>query len=120
MATKRLEEIAGPTTAGHIRRAAGNLLKDARLRKGLTQQQTATAAGVPRSTIARIETGVMQPSIPTLDAILISIGLELRLRLDVFDDHDRVLDRRAAADPDGTARAEAAVDDFVSKYGTSA
>lgn len=120
MALKSLDELAGPTTAGHVRRVAGNLLKDARLRKGLTQQQVADAAGVPRSTIARIETGVMQPSIPTLDAILISIGLELRLRLDVFDDHDRVLDRLAAANPERQAQADAALDEFVAKYRPSA
>ncbi|GAA1537649.1 helix-turn-helix transcriptional regulator [Nocardioides humi] len=111
-----LDELAGPTTAGYIRRTAANLLKDARIRTGLTQQQVADAAGVPRSTIARIETGRMQPTIPTLDTILISIGLELRLRLEVFDDHDRVLDRRAAAYPARQAEIDAGLDAFVEKY----
>ncbi|MBM7515591.1 helix-turn-helix transcriptional regulator [Nocardioides nitrophenolicus] len=120
MARKSLEELAGPTTAGYIRRTAANLLKDARIRTGLTQQQVADAAGVPRSTIARIETGRMQPSIPTLSAILIAIGLDIRMRLDLFDDHDRVLDRRAAADPDLQAEREAALDEFFSEYGFTA
>jgi transcriptional regulator with XRE-family HTH domain len=109
-----LAGLAGPTTAGNIERYAANLLKTARARTGLSQQETATRAGVAKSTIARIESGLMQPSIPTLDAILIALGLELRIGLAVFDDHDRVLDARAAADPDRQAAAEQHLDGLLS------
>ena len=46
--------------------------------------------------------------------------LDIRMRLDLFDDHDRVLDRRAAADPDLQAEREAALDEFFTEYGFTA
>lgn len=49
---------------------AGNALKEARNRAGLTQRELARLAGIPQSEIARIETGVVQPSLPTLGRIL--------------------------------------------------
>jgi hypothetical protein len=49
----------------------------------------------------------MQPSIPTLSAILIAIGLDVRMRLDVVDYLDGVLDRRSAAER--AAQAEVAL-----------
>jgi transcriptional regulator with XRE-family HTH domain len=95
----RLMKLAGPTTAGDIERYAANLLKTARAQLGLTQQEVATRSGVAKSTVARIESATMQPSIPTLETILLALGLELRINLAPFDDHDKILDARAAADP---------------------
>ncbi len=82
----------GPTTTKIIAQLAANLLKIARIDKGLSQQQVADAAGVPKSTIGRIETGVMQPTLPLLCRILAAVDLELRPRLEPYDDHDDVLD----------------------------
>jgi transcriptional regulator with XRE-family HTH domain len=82
----------GPTTAKNITHLAANLLKIARIDKGLSQQQLAVAAGVPKSTIGRIETGAMQPTLPLLCRILAAADLELRPRLEPYEDHDDVLD----------------------------
>jgi transcriptional regulator with XRE-family HTH domain len=63
-----------------------------RAKRSWTQRQLADAAGVPQSTIGRIESGAMQPTLPLLDRIVVSAGLELRTRLEPYDDHDDVLD----------------------------
>jgi DNA-binding XRE family transcriptional regulator len=115
-----LDDLAGPTTAGNIRRAAANLITDAQIRTGHTTDQLATAAGVPLDTITAIEHSTHQPTLVELDTILIAIGLELRLRLDTFDDHDRTLDRLNAANPQRQADAETAVDDFTTRYASTA
>jgi DNA-binding XRE family transcriptional regulator len=44
----------GPSTAGHLERLAGNLLRVAQARVGVSQRELAEAAGVQQSTIARI------------------------------------------------------------------
>lgn len=109
--------LMGPTRERHSARRAGNLLRMVRAKRGLTQRQLADAAGVPQSTIGRIESGAMQPTLPLLDRILVSAGLELRTRLEPYDDHDDVLDslnaglssdQRAAAD-DATVHLAAAL-----------
>lgn len=95
--------VVGPTTRGHAQRWAGNLLKAARARTGLTQRDVAAAAGVPRATIAQIESGRRQPSFPLLYRILVEgTGLEPRTRLEPFDEHDTVLDAIAITDPEHT------------------
>lgn len=61
---------------------AGELLREARQRAHLSQRGLATMAGVPQSTIARIEGGRMQPSLPLLYRILEAAGLKLRTVLE--------------------------------------
>ncbi|MGH9058371.1 MAG: helix-turn-helix transcriptional regulator, partial [Acidimicrobiales bacterium] len=87
----------GPTTAGYVDRLAGNLLRRARAEKGLTQRELASAAGVPQSTVARIESGNQQPSLPLLARILAAVDLEPRIALAPYDSHDDVLDATEAA-----------------------
>lgn len=70
---------------------AGNVLRLAREKKCLSQRELARAAGVPPSTIAKIESGRRQPTHPTMARILASIGLALTARLEPYDDHDDVL-----------------------------
>lgn len=82
----------GPTTAGYVERLAGNLLRIARARTGMSQRQLAEAAGVAQSTIARIESGARQPSLPLLARILAAVELEPRITLEQYDAHDDVLD----------------------------
>jgi len=52
---------------------------------------------VPVSTVARIESGARQPSLITIGRLLAAVGLELRTRLEPYDDHDDVLDARRSA-----------------------
>lgn len=69
----------GPSTSVHIKRLAGNLLKLARARTGLSQREVAQLADVAQSTIARIELGARQPSLPVLARTLAALDLELRI-----------------------------------------
>lgn len=105
--------LAGPTTAGYIDLYAAALLKDARQQAGLSQRELARRANVPASTVNRIELGKEQPTIPFLSQLILATGLELRIGLQPFDDHDLVLDRRAAADPERQANAERIRDEFL-------
>lgn len=95
-----LERVAGPTTARDIESLAGNLLRRARKARGLKLIEVAAAAQVPVAAVAAIEDGEVQPSLPELFLILISIDKELRIRIEDFDDHDKVLDGRAARFPE--------------------
>src|SRR4029077_11990554 len=91
----------GHTTTGQTERLAANLLKLARARAGLSQRKLDDAAHVAQSTIARIESGTGQPSLPVLARILAAIDLEMRITLADYDSHDDVLDaenHRLAAD----------------------
>ncbi len=97
----------GPTTRRHTERWAGNLLRSARAKKGISQAQLAALAGVPRSTVERIEAGTRQPSLVTLSRLLAAVDLEMRIRLDDYDNHDDVLDANYAA---MTAEQKAATD----------
>ena len=89
----------GPTTTGHVERLAGNVLRIARARAGLSQRELAEAAHVPQSTIARIESGTRQPSLPVLARILAAIDLELRITVADYDAHDDILDGDVARRP---------------------
>jgi transcriptional regulator with XRE-family HTH domain len=82
----------GPAKTAHVTRLAGNLLRIVRARSGMSQRELADAAGVPQSTIARIESGARQPSLPLLTRILAAADLELRISIDDYDSHDDVLD----------------------------
>jgi transcriptional regulator with XRE-family HTH domain len=97
----------GPTTQHHVERLAGNLLRRARAQKGLTQRQVAELAGVPQSSIAKIESGARQPTLPVLTRILVALDLEPRIALEPYDDHDDILDadasRRTGRDRDAAA-----------------
>jgi transcriptional regulator with XRE-family HTH domain len=98
----------GRTRTGHTERLAANLLKLARATAGLSQRELADAAHVAQSTIARIESGTRQPSLPVLARILAAIDLEMRITLADYDSHDDVLDaedRQLSADDRAARRA---------------
>jgi transcriptional regulator with XRE-family HTH domain len=105
----------GPTTRANIDRAAANLVTLARAKTSLSQRALAAAAGVPQSTIARIESGSMQPTLPMLYKILAAADLEPRIRLDTYDDHDDVLDALAREFPERQMRAERSRDAALSR-----
>jgi transcriptional regulator with XRE-family HTH domain len=64
------------------------LLQEARRLSGLTQAELANRAGVPQSTVAKIERGRRDPSLSTLERLVRAAGLELRIQLAPRDDHD--------------------------------
>jgi transcriptional regulator with XRE-family HTH domain len=60
---------------------SGSLVRDARLRAGLTQRQLAQRAATSQSVVARIEQGHSDPSTATLARLLAAAGFELRAEL---------------------------------------
>jgi transcriptional regulator with XRE-family HTH domain len=106
----------GPTTTRAVEAFAGTMLRLARQEKHLTQRELAAAAGVPQSTIAAIESGTRQPSWPVLYRILASVDLEMRVRLEPYDNHDDILDATAARlTPAERAAGDEAQDAFLEK-----
>lgn len=66
------------------------LLREARMRTGLSQRAIARRAGTAQSVVARVETGVTDPSGETLARLLGAAGFELRCELSpapVVDSH---------------------------------
>jgi transcriptional regulator with XRE-family HTH domain len=57
------------------------MVRIARQRAGLTQQQLAERSGHPRETIARWETGAREPSLATLQAVVAACDLDLVIQL---------------------------------------
>lgn len=92
----RIVARLGATRASDSAQLAGNLLRLARLRRGVSQRRLAEIAGVPQSTVARIETHRQQPTLPLLARLLAAADLELRTRLEDYDPHDDVLDAQRA------------------------
>lgn len=71
------------------------MLLIARRSVGLSQRALAERAGVPQSTIARIERGRSDPRVSTLNQLLRFCDLELGLQRRNIDEHglDRTLNR---------------------------
>jgi transcriptional regulator with XRE-family HTH domain len=84
---------------------SGDLLREARLRAALTQQQLAIRAGTSQSAIARWESGAVQPSIERLRELIRACGLELTYGLANYDDsYDYFIDQRLRLDPEKRVR----------------
>jgi transcriptional regulator with XRE-family HTH domain len=64
---------------------AAELLRRARLRHGLTQQQLAIRAGTSQAAVSRIERGVVSPSMATIERLVGLLGEELRLSAEPVD-----------------------------------
>jgi transcriptional regulator with XRE-family HTH domain len=77
----------------------GALVRSARERAGLSQRTMAARAGTAQSVIARIETGVTDPSSDTLNRLLDAAGFEIRCELlptavadsHMLEDVDRIM-----------------------------
>lgn len=65
---------------------SADLLREARLRSGLTQKELGQRVGRPQSQIARWETGRVEPSLETLSRLIRACGLELTYELANYDD----------------------------------
>lgn len=61
--------------------AAGDLLREARLRAGLSQVVLARRAGVTQSVVSAYESGARQPSLTTLRRLVAAAGMELSVRV---------------------------------------
>jgi transcriptional regulator with XRE-family HTH domain len=80
---------------------SGQLLREARRRAGMTQRAVAARAGVTQPTVARIESGDVQPSLERLLELVRACGLDLDLRVTTLDeDAWTMVERGAAATPD--------------------
>jgi transcriptional regulator with XRE-family HTH domain len=72
--------------------SAGGLLRESRLRHGLTQKQLAIRARTSQAAISRIERGLVSPTVEMLERLLDLLGEELQLSAQPFDyGHDRTL-----------------------------
>lgn len=74
---------------------AGQLLREARARHGVTQRQLATRARTSQAAVSRIERGLVSPSVQTLGNLLAMLNEELVLSARETDwGHDRTLLRQ--------------------------
>lgn len=64
----------------------GDLIREARLRAGLTQYELAKRSGRERSVIARWEQGAVSPSVDNFLEVIRACGFELPLELVPRDD----------------------------------
>jgi transcriptional regulator with XRE-family HTH domain len=83
---------------------AANVLRHARHRAGFTQRELALAAQVPQSTVGRIETNRLNPTLDSLRNLLQAAGHDLDLVPLAGQDEDRTLIRdRLRMTPAGRA-----------------
>jgi transcriptional regulator with XRE-family HTH domain len=61
------------------------IVREARRRAGLTQAALAERAGVPKSTVGRIESGARTPSAELVERLVRAAGLEVTISLSVPD-----------------------------------
>lgn len=77
------------------------LIREARLRAGLTQQELADRSGRKRSVIARWEQGTIEPSLETLLEVIAVCGFDLPIELTPRDDSlDERLQKNALLTPE--------------------
>ncbi|MHC4108110.1 MAG: helix-turn-helix transcriptional regulator [Planctomycetota bacterium] len=80
--------------------ALAHMVREARRRAGLTQAQLAERAGVPQSTIGRIETGARVPSTALVERLIRAAGFEVRTGLGEPDpETDSLFDRTLKRSP---------------------
>ena len=72
---------------------AAALVRDARLRAGLTQRELAAKAGVEQPVIARLERAGSNPTVQTLTSIAGAAGFRVRMILEPMTLPDPVVER---------------------------
>jgi transcriptional regulator with XRE-family HTH domain len=77
---------------------SADLLREARLRAGLTQAELGRRAAIPASAVSRWERGAVKPSLETLQRLVRACGLELTFGLANYDDSYDEWILRALAD----------------------
>jgi len=73
---------------------SGHLVREARLRAGLSQAQLGARSGKAASAVGRWERGEALPPLETLRDLIRACGLELAIAITEGDDHDLALIRR--------------------------
>ena len=82
------------------RMAIANLVREARRRSGLTQAQLAARAGVPKSTVGRIESGARVPSTELVERLVEAAGWNVSVSLAEPDPGtDSMIERRLRRSP---------------------
>ncbi len=71
--------------------AAGPLIREARVRAGLTQRDLAARAGTTQSVVGRIEAGIGSPRVETVERLLEAAGFTPRVVLDPIVAEDPVV-----------------------------
>lgn len=91
---------------------AGQILRESRLRSGLSQRRLAELAGTTQPTVARIESGLIQPTFERLLELVRACSLDLDVRVVPLDEDAWTVARRGLVlTPDERLdRAVAAVD----------
>ncbi len=70
---------------------AGDAIREARRRAGLTQAELASRAGTTQSAVARVERGRTSPTLDYLTRLLEACGFELEYQLVPLEEHDWTL-----------------------------
>jgi transcriptional regulator with XRE-family HTH domain len=70
---------------------SGDLIRESRLRAGLTQAELGARIGKPQSVIARWERGDVDPSLETLRRVIRGCGLDLHFHLSRLDDSNETI-----------------------------
>jgi len=79
---------------------SGDLIREARLRAGLTQAELGARLGKAQSVIARWERGAVQPSLETVRDVVRACELDLTFHLSKFDDSNvTIIDQHLAMTP---------------------
>src|SRR3954468_22675944 len=65
---------------------SARIIREARLRAGLTQAELAERAGRDRTVVARWEQGLVAPSVDTLVELVHACGFDLPLEIVPYDD----------------------------------
>jgi transcriptional regulator with XRE-family HTH domain len=90
------------------------LIREARRRAGLTQAELAARAGVPQSTVGRIESGARDPSTELAERLVRAAGFEMRVGLGEPDpDTDSMIERTLRRSPYQRLRDAAKAGRFV-------
>ena len=74
--------------------ASGTLIREARLRAGLSQVELSRLSGKDRAQIARWERDVVTPSLETLREVLQACGFDLDMQLVLYEPPDERDDAR--------------------------
>jgi HTH-type transcriptional regulator/antitoxin HipB len=82
--------------------SSGELIREARLRHGLSQERLARRAGTKQSAISRLEADEVSPGIDTLGLLMAAMGERLEIAAAPLErDYDPAHRRATAARPPG-------------------
>ena len=82
----------------------GQLIRETRLRAGLSQERLARRTGTRQSAISRLEADEVSPTIETLDTLLRAMGNQLSIAGDLPEREYDPAHRRAAAERPASER----------------